>query len=150
MAQAKEGDKVKVHYTGKLEGGEVFDSSECAEQECGCDSGPLEFTIGEGEVIPGFEKAVVGMSEGEAKTFTIPVEDAYGKRNEEMVVAVERSQVPVDLTPEVGMRLEVTQEDGQEFPVVITNVTDTHVTLDANHPLAGRDLTFEIKLVEIG
>ena len=150
MAQAKEGDKVKVHYTGKLEGGEVFDSSECAEQECGCDSGPLEFTIGEGEVIPGFEKAVVGMSEGEAKTFTIPVEDAYGKRNEEMVVAVERSYVPTELTPEVGMRLEITQEDGREFPVVITEVTETHVTLDANHPLAGRDLTFDIKLVEIG
>jgi peptidylprolyl isomerase len=150
MAQAKEGDKVKVHYTGRLEGGEVFDSSECAEQECGCDAGPLEFTIGEGEVIPGFEKAVVGMSEGEAKTFTIPVEDAYGMRNEEMVVEVERSHVPADMTPAVGMRLEVTQEDGQEFPVVITNVTDTHVTLDANHPLAGRDLTFEIKLVEIG
>jgi peptidylprolyl isomerase len=150
MAQAKEGDKVKVHYTGRLEGGEVFDSSECSEDDCGCDTGPLEFTVGEGDVIPGFDKAVIGMNEGEAKTFTIPVEDAYGKRNEEMVVAVERSQVPLDLTPEVGMRLEITQEDGQEFPVVITNVTDTHVTLDANHPLAGRDLTFEIKLVEIG
>jgi peptidylprolyl isomerase len=150
MTQAKEGDKVKVHYTGKLEGGEVFDSSECTEDDCSCDSGPLEFTIGKGEVIPGFEKAVIGMSEGEAKTFIIPVEEAYGKRNEEMVVAVERSHVPADLTPEVGMRLEVTQEDGQEFPVVIMEVTETHVTLDANHPLAGRDLTFDIKLVEIG
>jgi len=150
MALAKEGDKVKVHYTGRLEGGEVFDSSECAEQECGCEAGPLEFTVGEGEVIPGFEKAVIGMSEGETKTFIIPVDDAYGPRNEEMVVAVERSHVPEDMTPEVGMRLEVTQEDGREFPVVITEVTDTHVTLDANHPLAGRDLTFDITLVEIG
>ena len=150
MTKAKEGDKVKVHYTGKLEGGEVFDSSECTEDGCSCDSGPLEFTIGKGEVIPGFEKAVIGMSEGEAKTIIIPVEEAYGKRNDEMVVAVERSHVPADLTPEVGMRLEVTQEDGQEFPVVIMEVTDTHVTLDANHPLAGRDLTFDIKLVEIG
>ena len=150
MAQAKEGDKVKVRYTGRLEGGEVFDSSECAEQECGCEAGPLEFTVGEGEVIPGFEKAVIGMSEGESKTFTIPVDDAYGQRNEEMVVAVERSHVPADMTPEVGMRLEVTQEDGREFPVVITEVTETHVTLDANHPLAGRDLTFDITLVEIG
>lgn len=150
MAQAKEGDKVKIHYTGRLEGGEVFDSSECSEYDCGCDAGPLEFTIGEGEVIPGFEKGVIGMSEGEAKTITIPVDDAYGKRNEEMVVAVERSHVPADLTPEVGMRLEVTQEDGREFPVVITEVTETHVTLDANHPLAGRELTFDIKLVEIG
>jgi peptidylprolyl isomerase len=150
MAQAKVGDKVKILYTGKLEGGEIFDSSECTEDDCSCSSGPLEFTIGEGEVIPGFEKAVIGMNEGEAKTFTIPVEEAYGKRNEEMVVAVERSHVPADLTPEVGMRLEVTQEDGQEFPVVITEVSETHVTLDANHPLAGRDLTFDIKLVEIG
>ena len=150
MAQAKKGDKVKVHYTGRLEGGEVFDSSECQEVDCGCDSGPMEFTIGDGEVIPGFENAVIGMNEGEAKTITVPVEEAYGKRNEEMVVAVERSHVPADLTPEVGMRLEVTQEDGQEFPVVITEITETHVTLDANHPLAGRDLTFDIKLVEIG
>ena len=150
MAQAKEGDKVKVHYTGRLEGGEVFDSSECREDDCGCEAGPLEFTVGEGEVIPGFEKAVVGMSEGETKTFTIPVDDAYGPRNEEMVVAVERSHVPEDMTPEVGMRLEVTQEDGREFPVVITEVTETHVTLDANHPLAGRELTFDITLVEIG
>lgn len=149
MAQAKEGDKVRVHYTGRLEGGEVFDSSECAEQECGCEAGPLEFTVGEGEVIPGFEKAVIGMNVGETKTFTIPVDEAYGQRNDEMVVAVERSHIPADMTPEVGMRLEVTQEDGREFPVVITEVTDTHVTIDANHPLAGRDLTFDIKLVEI-
>ena len=149
MAQAKEGDKVKVHYTGKLEGGEVFDSSECTEDGCNCDSSPLEFTLGKGEVIPGFEKAVIGMSEGEAKTFTVPVHEAYGNRNEEMIVAVERGHVPADLTPEVGMRLEVTQEDGQEFSVVITEVTETHVTLDANHPLAGRNLTFDIKLVEI-
>jgi len=150
MEQAKKGDKVKVHYTGRLEGGEIFDSSECIEDDCNCNTGPMEFTIGEGEVIPGFETAVIGMSEGEAKTFTIPVDEAYGLRNEEMVVAVERSHVPADLTPEVGMRLEVTQEDGQEFPVVITEVTETHVTLGANHPLAGRELTFDIKLVEIG
>jgi peptidylprolyl isomerase len=149
MAQAKEGDRVKVHYTGRLEGGEVFDSSECAESECGCESGPLEFVIGEGEVIPGFEKAVIGMSPDESKTFTIPVDEGYGERNEEMVVVVERSSVPPDLTPEVGMRVEVTQEDGKQFPVAITEVTDTHVTLDANHPLAGRELTFDIRLVEI-
>jgi peptidylprolyl isomerase len=150
MAQAKDGDKVKVHYTGRLEGGEVFDSSECGEDECGCEKGPLEFIVGDGEVIQGFDKAVVGMSPGESKTFTIPVEEGYGERNEEMVVAVERSAIPEDLAPEVGMRLEVTQEDGQQFPVVITEVTDTHVTIDANHPLAGRELTFDIHLVEIG
>jgi len=149
MAQAKEGDKVKVHYTGRLEGGEVFDSSECAEDECGCDTGPMEFTIGEGSVIPGFEEAIIGMSPGESKTVTIPVDDAYGQRIEEMVAVVERANLPPDMTPELGMRLEVTQEDGQVFPVVITEVTDTQVTIDANHPLAGRDLTFDIRLVEI-
>lgn len=150
MAQAKDGDKVKVHYTGRLENGDIFDSSECVEDECGCETGPLEFTIGEGEVIPGFEKGVIGMSVGESKTLNIPVEDGYGDRHDEMVAVVEREHMPADLTPEVGMRLEVTQEDGQQFPVVITEITDTHITLDANHPLAGRDLTFDIRLVEIG
>jgi peptidylprolyl isomerase len=149
MAQAKSGDRVKVHYTGKLEGGEVFDSSECMEDECGCESGPLEFTIGEGEVIPGFEEGVIGMNPGESKTINIPVDQAYGPRIDEMVAVVERANLPPDLTPEVGERLEVTQEDGHVFPVVITEVTDTHVTIDANHPLAGRDLTFDLKLVEI-
>ncbi len=150
MAKVREGDRVKVHYTGRLEGGEVFDSSLCRDEECGCDTAPLEFTVGAGEVIPGFEKVVIGMSEGDQKTFTIPVDEAYGKRNEELVVAVERGNMPEDINPEVGMRIDVTQEDGEEFPVIVTAVTDTHVTLDANHPLAGRDLTFEIELVEIG
>ena len=149
MAQAKEGDKVIVHYTGMLESGEVFDSSMCTENECDCDSGPLEFTIGMNEVIPGFEKGVVGMSPGESKTVNIPVEDAYGHRNDQLVGVVERGQIPPDLNPEVGMRFEVTQEDGQEFPVVVTEVTDTHVTLDANHPLAGKALTFDIEVLEI-
>ena len=150
MSQAKEGDKVTVHYTGMLESGEVFDSSMCTEDECGCDSGPLEFTIGMGEVIPGFEKGVIGMSPGESRTVNIPVEEAYGQRNDDLVGVVERVHVPPDLIPEVGMRIEVTQDDGQEFPVVITEVTDTHVTLDANHPLAGRNLVFDIQLLEIG
>ena len=150
MAQAKEGDKVVVHYTGMLESGEVFDSSMCTEDDCGCDSGPLEFTIGMNEVIPGFEKGVIGMSPGESKTVNIPVEEAYGQRNDSLVGVVERNQIPSDLAPEVGMRLEVTQEDGQEFPVVITEVSETHVTLDANHPLAGRNLIFDIQLLEIG
>jgi peptidylprolyl isomerase len=150
MTQAKKGDKVKVHYTGKLESGEVFDSSECGESECGCESGPLEFTIGQGEVIPGFEQAVTGMIPGESKTIIIPVEEAYGTRNEELVQVVERSNVPQEVTPEVGTWLEVTAENGKQFPVVITEVTDSHVTLDANHPLAGRELTFDIRLEEIG
>jgi peptidylprolyl isomerase len=150
MAKAKKGDKVKVHYTGRLEGGDVFDSSECSDDECGCGAGPLEFTVGKGEVIRGFEKAVVGMNVGDKKTLTIPAKDAYGKRNEEMVVTLDRSDVPEDVAPEVGMRLEVTQENGQDFPVTITEVSETHVTIDANHPLAGMDLTFDIRLVEIG
>ena len=149
MAQAKEGDRVIVHYTGMLESGEVFDSSICSEDECGCETGPLEFTIGMNEVIPGFEKGVVGMSPGEMKTVNIPVDEAYGPRNDELVGTVERGLLPEDMSPEVGMRLEVTQENGEQFPVVITEVTDTHVTLDANHPLAGRNLTFELKLMEI-
>jgi peptidylprolyl isomerase len=150
MAQAKTGDKVKVHYTGRLAGGEVFDSSECHESDCGCESGPMEFVIGEGHVIPGFEQAVIGMSPGEAKTVVIPVDQAYGERMDEMVAVVNRSEIPPDLTLEVGSQLEVTQEDGQAFPVLITEVTDTTVTLDANHPLAGKELTFDLKLVEIG
>ncbi len=149
MAQAKAGDKVRVHYTGRLEDGTVFDSSECREDECGCESGPLEFTIGEGNVIPGFERAVTGMAVGEEKTVTIPVADAYGERVDQMVAQVPRGDLPADLTPEVGMQLEVTQHDGQSFPVLITEVTDETVTIDANHPLAGRALTFDLRLVEI-
>jgi peptidylprolyl isomerase len=149
-AKAKKGDKVKVHYTGRYDGGEVFDSSECADEECGCDAGPLEFTIGAGEVISGFEKAVIGMREGEAKTLIIPVDDAYGERSEDMVITVDRSDVPADMTPEVGMPMEIAQGNDVVIPVVITEVSETHVTLDANHPLAGMDLTFDLKLVKIG
>jgi peptidylprolyl isomerase len=150
MAQAKMGDKVTVHYTGRLEGGEVFDSSECHDDACGCESGPMEFVIGEGQVIPGFEKAIIGMSPGDEKTVTIPVAEAYGERVDEMVALVPREDIPADLTLEVGLSLEVTQEDGHAFPVLITDVTDATVTLDANHPLAGKDLTFDLKLVSIG
>jgi peptidylprolyl isomerase len=149
MAQAKQGDKVKVHYTGKFADGTVFDSSVCADDDCGCDAGPLEFTIGEGQVIPGFEAAVVGMGVGEAKTVTIPVADAYGERIEEMVAEVPRTDLPADLVVEVGQQLEVTQEDGQVFQVLITEVTDSQITIDANHPLAGRELIFDISLMEI-
>jgi peptidylprolyl isomerase len=149
MAQAKEGDKVKVHYTGRLDDGEVFDSSECEDEGCGCESGPLEFTIGEGNVIPGFEAAVIGMSIGESKEVKIPVDEAYGPHMEELVGVVELSRLPEGVVPEIGGQLEVTREDGESFPVLITSVTETEVTLDANHPLAGRDLTFEIRLLEI-
>ena len=148
MVKAKKGDKVKVHYTGRFEGGDIFDSSECDEHGCDCDVSPLEFIIGKGEVIPGFEKAVIGMKVGETKSVIIPADDGYGKRNEEMVVSIDRSDVPEDITPEVGMRLELAQDDDHVIPVMITEVSDTHVTLDANHPLAGMELTFDLRLVE--
>ena len=150
MAQAKSGDKVKVHYTGRLEDGTVFDSSECSDDNCGCETGPLEFTIGEGQVIPGFERAVEGMSIGETKTVNIPVADAYGNRQDELVAQVPRSDLPPGMSPEVGQQLEVTQEDGSSFPVLVIEVADDSITLDANHPLAGKDLTFDLKLVAIG
>jgi peptidylprolyl isomerase len=150
MSQAKTGDKVTVHYTGRLEGGEVFDSSECREDDCDCESGPMEFVIGEGEVIPGFEQAIIGMGPGDEKTVTIPATEAYGERMDEMVAVVDRSEIPPDLELAVGLSLEVTQENGNAFPVLITEVNETSVTLDANHPLAGKDLTFDLRLVQIG
>jgi peptidylprolyl isomerase len=142
MAQAQQGDKVKVHYTGKFDDGTVFDSSEGSQ--------PLEFTIGEGQVIPGFEKAVVGMNPGDKKTEKIPADDAYGPYMQEMVLKVDRQQVPPDLNPQVGDQLAIQSPEGHPIPVIITDVDDSTVTLDANHPLAGQDLTFEIELVEIG
>lgn len=149
MAQAKDGDRVRVHYTGRLDDGTVFDSSECGEDDCGCGHGPLEFTLGAGEVIPGFEAGVRGLSVGESKTIHIPVDEAYGERMEEMVAVVPRSELPADMKPEVGQQLEVTQEDGQVFNVLVVEVTDETMTIDANHPLAGQPLNFDLKLVEI-
>lgn len=141
MAQAKLGDTVKVHYTGKLDDGTVFDSSVNYE--------PLEFSLGTGSVIPGFEQAVLGMNSGESKTVTIPVDQAYGPHREELVLAVDRQQFPPGLEVEVGQQLQMQQENGQVLPVIITDMSDTTVTLDANHPLAGEDLIFDIQLVEI-
>jgi peptidylprolyl isomerase len=142
MTEAKKGDNVKVHYTGKLADGTVFDSSEGGE--------PLEFAVGSGQVIEGFEDGVVGMKVGESKVVEIPVEKAYGERNDEMVIQAPIEQVPPDLKPELGMRLEMGGANGEILRVVVTEITDTHITLDANPPLAGQDLTFEIELVECG
>jgi len=139
--QAKTGDTVRVHYTGTLGDGRVFDSSEGRD--------PLEFTLGSGQVIPGFDDAVTGMSPGDVRTVTIPSTEAYGARRDEMVVMVPRSQFPDDLEPAIGQQLQVSQE-GQTFVVTVTEVTGEAVTLDANHPLAGQDLTFELQLVDIG
>lgn len=141
MAQAKQGDTVNVHYTGKLEDGTVFDTSRSRH--------PLQFTIGKGQVIAGFEQAVIGMNTGESKTTTIPVNQAYGQRRDDMIVTMQRDQLPPDLNPEVGQRLELTQMDDQIILVTVKEKTDTTMTLDANHPLAGKDLTFDIELIGI-
>ncbi|KPL04127.1 MAG: peptidylprolyl isomerase [candidate division Zixibacteria bacterium SM23_73_2] len=141
MTKAKNGDRVKVHYTGKLDDGRVFDSSVKRE--------PIEFIIGKGQVIPGFEKAVEGMNPGESKTTKVPPEKAYGPRREEMIVEVEREKIPAQLDPKVGQRLQLQQPDGRVIRVTVTDVSESSVTLDANHPLAGKELTFDIQLVEI-
>jgi peptidylprolyl isomerase len=141
MAQAKKGDTVKVHYTGKLEDGSEFDSS--------AGRNPLQFTLGGGKIIPGFEKAVLGMSPGESKTATIPADQAYGPHQEELVWDVDRERFPDNINPELGLQLEVRQADNQEVNVVVTGVSESSVRLDANHPLAGRDLIFDIQLMEI-
>ncbi len=140
MTATKKGDNVKVHYTGKLADGTVFDSSKGGE--------PLAFALGSGQVIQGFEEGVVGMQVGESKVLNIPVEKAYGERNDELVIQAPIEQVPPDLKPELGMRLEMGGANGEILRVVVTEITDTHITLDANPPLAGKDLTFEIELVE--
>lgn len=141
MAEAKKGDSVKIHYTGKLEDGTVFDSSENRE--------PIEFTLGEGQVIPGFEDAVEGMEEGQKKTATIPPDQAYGERREDLVLRVPKDQLPDDIDPEKGQQLQMRTEDGRTFDVVVSEVADDSIVLDANHPLAGQDLTFDIELLEV-
>jgi len=141
MTEAKKGDTVKIHYTGKLDDGTVFDTSDGRD--------PLEFTLGEGKVIPGFEEAVLGMNASDSKTTTIPSAEAYGPHHEEMVVEVDRGQFPPDITPEIGQQLQMQRPDGQKMVVAVTEVSESTVTLDANHPLAGKDLTFDIELVEI-
>ena len=142
MAEAKKGDRVKVHYTGKLEDGSVFDSSR--ERE------PLEFELGGGMMIKGFDTAVTGMQVGESKTAEIPAGEAYGEHNAEMVIEVPKTQLPPDLKPEVGQQLGMQQPDGQSVPVRVTEVKEESIEIDANHPLAGKDLVFELELVEIG
>ncbi len=142
MAQAKHGDTVQIHYTGKLDDGFVFDTS--LERE------PLEFKIGAGFVLEGFEQAVIGMDLGESKTFTLSADNGYGPYREEMVMVVPKSQFPPHLTPEIGQQIQINDKQlPQPMVVVITDISDDGITLDANHPLAGKDLTFEIKIVTI-
>lgn len=141
MSKAQSGDTVSVHYTGKLSDDTVFDSSR--------DREPLSFEVGAGKVIPGFEQSVVGMEPGETKTITIESDKAYGPYREDQVIEIEESRLPDDIDPEVGQQLQVQQADGQTSVVVIKDVSNGSVVLDANHPLAGQDLTFEIELVSV-
>lgn len=141
MAQVKKGDTVKVHYTGKLADGTIFDTSR--ERET------LEFTVEAGQLIRGFDEAVVGMSVGESKTVTIPAEKAYGPHREEMVFEVDLNNFPREVDPEIGQQFQTETADGQPLLVMVTAVEESGVTLDANHPLAGKDLTFDIELMEI-
>lgn len=139
---AKNGDTVKVHYTGTLNDGEVFDSSQGRE--------PLSFTIGSGQVIPGFNDALIGMEPGEEKSVKIPVDQAYGERKDEMVIVAPVEQIPADLEPEIGQMLEVGGPQGEILRVKVVGLDENNITLDANPPLAGEELNFKIELVKIG
>jgi len=141
MDEAKNGDKVKVHYHGKLTNGETFDSSAGRE--------PLEFEIGSGSVIKGFDEGVSGMKVGEKKTINIPVDEAYGERSEDMLIEFPKDRFPKDMEIKEGMQLMMSNGTGQNIPVIVTEVKDDDVILDANHPLAGEELIFDIELVEI-
>lgn len=141
MAKAKIGDTVKVHYTGKLNNGDVFDSS--------VDSEPLQFTTGQKQMIPAFEEAIIDMEPGEKKTFEISADAAYGQPREELTQIVERSMLPAEIELKVGLQLTAQDPNGQPFVVTVSQFDDEKVTLDGNHPLAGEDLTFDVELVEI-
>lgn len=141
MQQVKKGDTIKVHYHGRLTNGTTFDSSAGRE--------PLEFEVGSGMVIPGFDSGVTGMTIGEKKTINIPADEAYGPKQDELVMEFPKDRFPADITPEVGMQLNMSNGSGQQFPVVITDVKEDVVVLDANHPLAGEELIFDLELVAI-
>ena len=169
MALAKSGDKVKIDYTGKLEDGTVFDSTfeddcdsdecdsddcgdECGDDECGCgghESGPMELTIGEGELFSQVDEALIGMAPGDKKSVVIPAADGFGEYDKDKVFTVPRSDLPDDLQPEVGDELVLTNEDDEDLGVQVVEITEDSVTFDSNHPLAGEELTFEITLLEI-
>lgn len=142
MRQAAKGDKVQVHYKGSLDDGTVFDSSE--------GNDPIEFTIGAGEVVPGFESAVTGMSAGDKKTTKIAADQAYGEHNDDLLFTVSRNDIPPGMEVEVGDMLQVGLPNGENVAVQVAAMDDRSLTLDANHPLAGKDLTFELELVKVG
>lgn len=141
MAGAKNGDKVKINYTGKLADGTVFDSSEGRD--------PLEFTLGSQQVIPGFEEAVMGMEQGESKSFTIESDKAYGPSREENIMKIALKDLNLDFNPKKGDHLTLQRSDGQQLTVKVDDINESEITLDANHPLSGKDLTFDITVVSI-
>ena len=141
MAEVKSGDTVQIHYTGTLKDGTTFDSSEGRD--------PLEFVVGSGQIIPGLDSALPGMTEGDKKVVQVPSEEAYGPVNPEMRQAVPREGIPADIPLDPGTQLQMQTPDGQTLPVIVTEANDSEVTLDANHPLAGQQLTFDVELVEI-
>ncbi|MBU5611887.1 FKBP-type peptidyl-prolyl cis-trans isomerase [Geomonas azotofigens] len=167
MAIAKQGDKVRINYTGTLEDGTVIDTTigdagccedegcgcnddGCEDDDCGCgEHGPMEITIGNEDFFPQIEEALVGMAPGEKKTIVIPAEDAFGEYDEDEVFAISREQLTGDIVPEVGMELELTGDEDEPVDVVVVEVNETAIVVDANHPLAGEDITYEIELLEI-
>lgn len=174
MAQVKKGDRVRIDFTGKLEDGTVIDSTrpgECDDEGCGCDDsgcedsnccsdagddcgcdsevGPMELTIGDGEFFELIEEGLIGMTPGETKSIIIPAAEAFGEYDEERVMVIERSELPSDLVPEIGSELVLTDENDESMEVVVIDADEKTITFDANHPLAGEDLTFDIELIEI-
>jgi peptidylprolyl isomerase len=163
MALVKKGDKVSINFTGTLEDGTIFDttlghddcspgecdSDDCTDEGCGCESGPMEITLGAEEFFPQIEEALIGMAPGDRKTVVIPAEEAFGEYDEEQVFTIGRDQIPSDITPDIGQELEFTGEEGEPFMVTVVGVTDDSVTLDANHPLAGENISYDIELVAI-
>jgi peptidylprolyl isomerase len=141
LAQPQKGNTVAVHYTGRLEDGTVFDSSK--------DGDPLRFTLGEGQVIPGFEQAILDLEPGQTGTTRISPEEGYGPHRAELIVAIPREQLPPEIQPEIGQHFQLTVDQGNNVPVVVKDVSETSVTFDANHPLAGKTLVFDLELVEI-
>jgi FKBP-type peptidyl-prolyl cis-trans isomerase SlpA len=141
MNQVKENNTVKVNYTGKLADGQVFDSSEGKE--------PIEFTLGQGQLIPGFEKGLIDMELNEKKTITVAKEEAYGDVNKDLIQEVKKTELPQDMTPEVGMGLVSKSPDGQEMNLMVIEVKDESIVIDGNHPLAGKDLVFDLEVLEI-
>jgi FKBP-type peptidyl-prolyl cis-trans isomerase 2 len=141
MNQVKENNTVKVNYTGKLADGQVFDSSEGKE--------PIEFTLGQGQLIPGFEKGLIDMKLNEKKTITVAKEEAYGDVNKDLIQEVKKTELPQDMTPEVGMGLVSKSPDGQEMNLMVVEVKDESIVIDGNHPLAGKELVFDLEVIEI-